>query len=134
MCEYFVKADPILYEQRTRTVRIHGVLTSIRLENMVWDTLAQMAEAQRCSTNHLIGQFHDEILAHRGEVPNFASFLRVTGMRFLSRELRHAQQALEASTDSEFDDAGHLLSMPHNNPAAVLSLPARAKLVAMPGR
>jgi predicted DNA-binding ribbon-helix-helix protein len=87
MCEYFVKADPILYEQRTRTIRIHGVLTSIRLENMVWDTLAEMAEAERCTTNSLIVQFHDEILAHRGEVPNFASFLRVTGMRFLRRKL-----------------------------------------------
>ena len=47
MCEYFVKADPIQYEQRTRTIRIHGVLTSIRLENMVWDILAEMAEAAR---------------------------------------------------------------------------------------
>ena len=37
MCEYFVKADPILYEQRTRSVRIRGMLTSIRLENTVWD-------------------------------------------------------------------------------------------------
>ena len=93
MCEYFVKADPILYEQRTRTIRIHGVLTSIRLENMVWDTLAEMAEAERCTTNSLIVQFHDEILAHRGEVPNFASFLRVTGMRFLRRKLTAAERA-----------------------------------------
>jgi len=43
MCEFFVNADPILYEQRSRTVRIHGVLTSLRLENMMWDTLAEMA-------------------------------------------------------------------------------------------
>ena len=94
MCEYFVKADPIQYEQRTRTIRIHGVLTSIRLENMVWDILAEMAEAERCTTNHLIVQFHDEILAHRGEVPNFASFLRVTGMRFLRRKLIETERAL----------------------------------------
>ena len=94
MCEYFVKADPIQYEQRTRTIRIHGVLTSIRLENMVWDILAEMAEAERCTTNHLIVQFHDEILAHRGEVPNFASFLRVTGMRFLRRKLIEAERLL----------------------------------------
>ena len=93
MCEYFVKADPILYEQRTRTIRIHGVLTSIRLENMMWDTLAEMAEAEACTTNSLIVQFHDEILAHRGEVPNFASFLRVTGMRFLRRRLAEAERA-----------------------------------------
>lgn len=87
MCEFFVKADPIQYEQRSRTVRVHGVLTSIRLENMVWDTLAEMAEDEGCTTNALIAQFHDEILAHRGEVPNFASFLRVTCMRYMRRRM-----------------------------------------------
>ncbi len=95
MCEYFVKADPIQYEQRSRTIRIHGVLTSIRLENMVWDILAEMAEEEGCTTNALIVQFHDEILAHRGEVPNFASFLRVTGMRYLRRKLVHAERATD---------------------------------------
>jgi len=85
MCKYFVKADPIQYEQRTRTVRIRNVLTSLRLENMVWDILAEMAEEEGCTTNALISNFHDEILAHRGEVPNFASFLRVTSMRYLRR-------------------------------------------------
>ena len=85
MCEYFVKADPIQYEQRSRTVRIRTVLTSLRLENMVWDILAEMAEEEGCTTNALIAKFHDEILAHRGEVPNFASFLRVTSMRYLRR-------------------------------------------------
>lgn len=85
MCKFFVNADPILYEQRSRTVRIHGVLTSIRLENMVWDILAEMAAEEGRTTNALIGQFHDEILSSRGEVPNFASFLRVTCMRYLRR-------------------------------------------------
>ena len=91
MCEFFVKADPILYEQRSRTIRIHGVLTSIRLENLVWDILAEMAEKEGRTTNALISTFHDEILAHRGEVPNFASFLRVTCMRYL----RSAQAVAE---------------------------------------
>jgi predicted DNA-binding ribbon-helix-helix protein len=85
MCEFFVKADPIQYEQRTRTVRIHGVLTSIRLENMVWDILAEIAEEESSTTNALVSKFHDEILATRGEVPNFASFLRITCMRYLRR-------------------------------------------------
>ena len=97
MCEYFVKADPIQYEQRSRTIRIHGVLTSIRLENMVWDTLAEMAEEEGCTTNHLIVQFHDEILAHRGEVPNFASFLRVTCMRWLRRRLTAAERVTDSA-------------------------------------
>ena len=86
MCEFFVKADPIQYEQRSRSVRIHGVLSSLRLENMVWDILAEMAEREGRTTNALISLFHDEILAQRGEVPNFASFLRITFMRYLRRE------------------------------------------------
>jgi predicted DNA-binding ribbon-helix-helix protein len=94
MCEYFVKADPIQYEQRSRTVRIKNVLTSIRLENMVWDILAEMAEEEGCTTNALISKFHDEILEHRGEVPNFASFLRVTSMRYLHRSMMNLEKQL----------------------------------------
>ncbi len=93
MCDFFVKADPIQYEQRTRTVRIHGALTSIRLENMMWDTLAEMAAEEGRTTNALISLFHDEILAARGEVPNFASFLRVTCIRYLRRRLEEAARA-----------------------------------------
>lgn len=90
MCEFFVKADPILYESRSRTVRIHGVLTSIRLENLMWDTLAEMADDEGRTTNALISQFHDEILRHRGDVQNFSSFLRVTCLRYLRRKLEGA--------------------------------------------
>ena len=95
MCEFFVKADPIQYEQRSRTVRIHGVLTSLRLENMVWDILAEMAEREGRTTNALVSLFHDEILAHRGEVPNFASFLRVTCMRYLRCGVPAAEKAVD---------------------------------------
>ena len=100
MCEYFVKADPIQYEQRTRSVRIRGMLTSIRLENMVWDVLAEMAEDEGCTTNALICTLHDEILDHRGEVSNFASFLRVTSLRYLRRCLisQEKQQQLLGDT------------------------------------
>ena len=98
MCEFFVKADPILYEARTRTLRIHGVLTSIRLENLAWSVLAEMAEAEGCtSTNGLICKLHDEILRHGGEVPNFSSFLRVTCMRYLQRRI-DSFASLAAST------------------------------------
>ena len=33
MCELYVKADPILYESRSRSLRICGVVTTLRLEN-----------------------------------------------------------------------------------------------------
>ena len=103
MCEYFVKADPIQYEQRTRSVRIRGMLTSIRLENMVWDVLAEMAEDEGCTTNALICQLHDEILQHRGEVPNFASFLRITSLRYLRRCLITLEKKHQSSVEPLLD-------------------------------
>jgi predicted DNA-binding ribbon-helix-helix protein len=118
MCEYFVKADPILYEQRTRSIRIRGMLTSIRLENTVWDVLAEMAEDEGCTTNALICTLHDEILDHRGEVSNFASFLRVTSLRYLRRCLisqEKQQQAVDASLNL---DSPAELTGTHHDPAA----------------
>ena len=103
MCDYFVNADPILYESRTRTVRIRGVSTSIRMENFIWDTLAHMAKEEGVTTNALIVQFHDEILRHRGDVQNFTSFLRVTCLRFLRRKCDELGVALEQTQEEAFD-------------------------------
>lgn len=114
MCEFFIKADPIQYEQRSRTVRIHGVLTSIRLENMVWDILAEMAEDEGCTTNALISLFHDEILAYRGEVPNFASFLRVTCIRYLHR--RPTSSGQRGSGADAASTRGPALAVVHSLP------------------
>lgn len=117
MCEYFVKADPIQYEQRSRTVRIRNVMTSLRLENMVWDILAEMAEEEGCTTNALISKFHTEILAHRGEVPNFASFLRVTSMRYL----RRCVMSLERQQELPLTDA-NVMNLP-SRPQALNKAP-----------
>ncbi len=127
MCEFFVKADPIQYEQRSRTLRIHGVLTSLRLENMVWDVLAEMAEAEGRTTNALVSLFHDEILAHRGEVPNFASFLRITCMRYL----RRAAHAADKATDHALPDDDPLRSPGHlaGEAPAAASTPPPPRLV-----
>ena len=103
MCDYFVNADPILYESRTRTVRIRGVSTSIRMENFIWDTLAKMAAEEGVTTNALIVQFHDEILRHRGDVQNFTSFLRVTCLRFLSRQCDELGMALAATQEENLE-------------------------------
>jgi predicted DNA-binding ribbon-helix-helix protein len=85
MCQYFVSADPILYESRTRSIRIHGLMTTIRLENLMWDTLAGIAALEGRTTNALITALHDEIMEANGEVCNFTSFLRVTCLRHFQR-------------------------------------------------
>ena len=84
MCDIYVSADPIHYEQRTRSMRIHGVVTSIRLENLCWDILARIASKDQLTTNQLICKLYVEIIARQGHVDNLSSFLRVSCMRYLS--------------------------------------------------
>ena len=83
MCEIYVKADPILYECRSRSLRLHGAVTTIRLENMFWDVLSDIAGREGITTNELIAELHDEVLEHRSELSNMASFLRVSCLRYL---------------------------------------------------
>ena len=84
MCEIYVKADPILYESRSRSLRIHGCVTNIRLENLFWDILSELAGDEGMTSNQLITKLYDEIIEYRGEIENFSSFLRVTCLRYLA--------------------------------------------------
>lgn len=84
MCQIFVNADPILYEARSRSVRIHGMVTSIRLETLFWNVLADIAAEQGTTTNRLILSLYDEVLEAHGAVQNLASFLRVSCVRYLT--------------------------------------------------
>jgi predicted DNA-binding ribbon-helix-helix protein len=85
MCGIYINADPILYESRTRSLRIHGVITTVRLENLFWDVLHEIAARENMTTSQFAVQLYDELIALRGEMPtNFASFLRVCCLRYLS--------------------------------------------------
>ncbi len=94
MCELYVKADPILYESRSRSLRIRGVVTTLRLENQFWELLREIAEVDGMTTNQLISKLYDEVMDYRGEVVNFASFLRVSCTRFLSQAPQRSAEVL----------------------------------------
>jgi predicted DNA-binding ribbon-helix-helix protein len=82
-----VNTDPILYESRTRALRIHGVVTTVRLENLFWNVLQEIAEREDLTTSQFIAKLHDELLARHGDMPmSFASFLRVCCLRYLSQK------------------------------------------------
>lgn len=87
MCQVFIGADPVLYENRVRSVRLHGVATSIRLENLFWDVLGDIARRDGMSVPQLCTKLHDELVAEREGVDNFASFLRVCCGRYLALQL-----------------------------------------------
>ncbi len=87
MCEIFISADPVLYESRARSLRLHGVSTSIRLENLFWSVLEEIGERDGMTLNQLLTRLYDELTECRGEVGNFASFLRVSCARYLALQV-----------------------------------------------
>ena len=95
MCEIFISADPASYESRTRSVRLHGVVTSIRLEHLYWEVLEEIARRDGMTVVHLIEKLYDELVTARGGVGNFTSFLRVSALRY---EALVAQGRIPADT------------------------------------
>jgi predicted DNA-binding ribbon-helix-helix protein len=76
MCHLFASQRPDSYAFETRSIRLNGQSTSIRVEKVFWDILEDIAAAQRMSVPRFISTLHHEILLLRGEVPNFTSHLR----------------------------------------------------------
>lgn len=76
MCQIFAGQDPATYESETRSMRLNGHSTSIRLETAYWNMLDQIAEDQGFSTPGFISKLHSEVLELHGEAKNFTSLLR----------------------------------------------------------
>ena len=87
MCQIFIRANPQSYEATTRSIRLHGVVTSVRLENLFWDTLEEIGARDGMTVPQLLSTLYDELLQHRGDIPNFASFLRVCCLRYQALQL-----------------------------------------------
>lgn len=76
MCSLFAHQPQRNYETQTRSLRIGGHCTSIRLELAFWDTLEKIAAGESVSLAKFLTTLHDEVLEHHGEVKNFTSLLR----------------------------------------------------------
>ena len=87
MCRLFINADPDLWQTRLRSVRMDGYSTSIRLENLYWRILEEIAGRDRMALTQLLTRLHGELLEAHGKVDNFASFLRVCCGRYLMLQL-----------------------------------------------
>jgi predicted DNA-binding ribbon-helix-helix protein len=87
MCRLFIGADPAMWETRLRSVRMRGFATSVRLENIFWRLLEEIAARDRLSVAEILARLYDELLETQGEVENFASFLRVCCARYLMLQL-----------------------------------------------
>lgn len=84
MCQLFINADSHLWTSRTKSLRIDGVVTSIRLEEFFWETLEEMAHRDDMTVNQMISKLYLESLDADHDLGNFTSFLRVCCSRYLS--------------------------------------------------
>lgn len=83
MCEIISNQRKSDYALSTRTVRLHGHVTSVRLENYFWDILYAVAVRKNLNIRQLLQKLNDEFFELKGEPPNnFASLLRVGCIKF----------------------------------------------------
>ena len=85
MCQLFAHQPQRDYKSQTRSLRIDGHSTSIRLEMAFWDTLEEIASKEDMSLAKFLTKLHSEVLDHCGEVHNFASLLRCSCLIYRSR-------------------------------------------------
>jgi predicted DNA-binding ribbon-helix-helix protein len=84
MCQLFVHADSSLWSCKTKSLRIQGVVTSIRLEVFFWDVLEELSFRDHMTVNQAITKLYLESLDADHDIGNFTSFLRVCCSRYLS--------------------------------------------------
>jgi predicted DNA-binding ribbon-helix-helix protein len=84
MCQLFINADSNLWASQTKSLRIDGVVTSIRLENFFWEILEEIAFRDDMTSNQLIAKLYLESIDAAHDMGNYTSFLRVCCSRYLS--------------------------------------------------
>ncbi len=105
MCQLFIGADSTQWSNRTKSLRIDGVATSIRIEEFFWSTLEEIALRDGMTVNQLITKLYFESIDADHDLGNFTSFLRVCCSRYLalmaagevSRDLQHPLSNVDAN-------------------------------------
>lgn len=88
MCRLFIGADSQLWESQTRSIRMDGMVTSVRLENMFWMVLEEIAARDDLNVPQLLHQLYNESIDEGHDLGNFTSFLRVCCLRFTDLQLK----------------------------------------------
>jgi predicted DNA-binding ribbon-helix-helix protein len=89
MCHIFAGQDPGNYAHETRSVRLMGHVTSVRLETKFWTVVEEIAESQGMPLPQFLTRLYEEALETHGKVSNFASLLRCCCLNYLSPDFDH---------------------------------------------
>lgn len=105
MCQIFAGQSPSNYSFETRSVRLMGHPTSVRLEAKFWVILEQLAVEQNMPMAKFLSALYEEAAEIHGEVSNFASLLRCCCINFLDPSFDHERLAREAQdTRAKLED------------------------------
>lgn len=79
-----IKIDPFVSEfdmglakPLSRSVRLNGFSTCLRLEQVYWQILSEMATLNGCSVSALLSHVDREVHLRHGGVKNFSGLVRV---------------------------------------------------------
>ncbi|MFW5734292.1 MAG: ribbon-helix-helix domain-containing protein [Oceanidesulfovibrio sp.] len=86
MCKIYSSTPPADYAYATKSVRLNGAVTSIRLEQRFWCILERLAEDEGATMGRFLSTLYDEAVQSQGRVDNFASLLRVVCTTYLGGE------------------------------------------------
>jgi predicted DNA-binding ribbon-helix-helix protein len=106
MCRLFAHQPIENYQCETRSLRIGGHGTSIRLEALFWVVLEEISAGEGLSLGRFLTKLHDEVLDLHGKADNFASLLRCSCLIYLQtqswvgpRAMHHAVAGPDARAD-----------------------------------
>ncbi|MGI9522981.1 MAG: ribbon-helix-helix domain-containing protein [Hyphomicrobiaceae bacterium] len=101
MCHIFAGQAAERYAYETRSVRLRGHVTSIRLEKAYWDILEDIAEQQRVPLARFLTTLYEEVLELRGEARNFTSLLRCACLTYVEQVRDDATREAELKSEAE---------------------------------
>lgn len=109
MCRIFSAQTADRYAYQTRSIRLGGHATSIRLEAAFWEILEEIALMQGVTLGRFLSKLHDEVLEFQEETMNFTSLLRCACLTYLdevrgqendcARLQREAMQAFQTAAE-----------------------------------
>ncbi|MEB2624097.1 ribbon-helix-helix domain-containing protein [Pseudomonas sp. YuFO8] len=95
-----IRIDPFVSEfdmglarPQSRSVRLNGFATCLRLEQVYWDILGDMARVNCCSVSALLSHVDREVHLRHGGVRNFSGLVRVVCVVHSRKEGRYPVMA-----------------------------------------
>nr|WP_282451967.1 ribbon-helix-helix domain-containing protein [Marinobacter koreensis] len=76
-----------MWNSKTHSLRIDGMVTSVRMENAFWQVLEELAHRDGMNLPQMITRLYHESIDAGHDLGNFTSFLRVCAMRYLALQL-----------------------------------------------